>query len=208
MTYKIKTIWFLLLFFILFPFIIKAQTFKGGLFAGIAASQISGDQLAGFKKAGIYAGGYSNVFFNEKFGLQLELYYIQKGSRKIPKQASPANYTYKLQLHYIEMPLLFEWNITKRFFFEIGPAIGVLMKNRGVEKDGNGVIPGSYRPAFNKIDFSGIAGLGVNITKHFKANFRYSNSIIPVRKPQLGTAYRLDRYQYNSSLIFSIIYQI
>ncbi len=185
---------------------VQAQKFKGGLFAGIAASQISGDQLSGFNKPGLFAGAFTNIVFKEKYGLQLELYYIQKGSRKVSKSNSIA--TYKLNLQYIEMPILFKWQIVKRFYIELGPAIGVLMKNTGVEKDGYGVVPNSQRPKFNRFDYCAIGGVGVNISKHFKVNLRGESSFIPVRVPQVGTSWRLDRLQYNSSILLSLIYEI
>ncbi|MEI6123697.1 MAG: porin family protein [Bacteroidota bacterium] len=185
--------------------ITKAQKFKAGVFAGIAASQISGDNLSGFNKPGLFAGVFTNIFFKEKYGLQLELYYIQKGSRKVAKNGNLD--TYKLNLQYIEMPLLFKWNFAKRFYLEVGPALGVLMKTSGVEKDYGGVIPNSKIQEFNRFDYCVVGGLGIHINKHFKVNIRGENSFIPVRKPILNSSMP-DRLQYNSSLLLSLIYQI
>ncbi len=181
-----------------------AQKFKGGLFAGIAASQISGDQLSGFNKPGLFAGAFTNIVFKEKYGLQLELYYIQKGSRKVAKNGNID--TYKLNLQYMEMPILFKWQIVKRFYIEVGPAVGVLMKNSGVEKDYGGVYTAPDRPVFNRFDYSIVGGLGVNLSTHFKVNLRGESSFVPVRKPDFS--WRLDRWQYNSSILLSLIYEI
>lgn len=197
--------------FIIFILIMSgsyAQKFHGGFFAGVAASQISGDQLAGFYKAGPYVGAFSNFQFNEKSTLQLELYYILKGSSK-NQRPKIFDYTiYKLNLHYVELSLLYKWNFSKRFWFETGPALGVLMKNNGIEKDEYGIVTDSQRPRFNRFDFSGIAGLGINIINHLKANMRYENSIIPVRGSQIPYWRIQKRWQLNSSITISAIYEI
>ncbi len=185
-----------------------SQKFHGGLFAGISASQISGDQLSGFNKAGIYAGGFTNYYFTEKSALQLEIYFIQKGSHKSQRPKNNDYSSYNLNLQYVEMALPYQWHFSKRFYIETGPALGVILKTLPTEKDENGIVPNYSRPRFNLFDLSVIAGLGVNISKHFKANLRGENSVIPVRKPEVGTSYRLDRLQYNSTITLSLIYQI
>lgn len=186
----------------------NAQKFGGGFFAGIAASQISGDQLSGFYKAGPYVGAFSNFAFNEKSALQLELYYILKGSSKNQRPKINDYTIYKLNLHYIEISLLYKWQFSKRFWLETGPALGVLMKNTGIEKDEFGTVYDSQRPRFNKFDFSGLLGLGINIIDHLKANIRYQNSIIPVRGSEIPYWRIQKRWQFSSSITISAIYEI
>jgi hypothetical protein len=185
-----------------------SQKFHGGLFVGISASQISGDQLSGFNKAGIYAGGFTNYYFTQKSALQLEIYFIQKGSHKSQKPKNNDYTAYNLNLQYVEMALLYQWHFYKRFYLETGPGLGVILNTLAVEKDENGIVPNYSRPRFNQFDLSIIAGLGVNISNNFKVNLRGENSIIPVRKPVVGTSVRLDRMQYNSTITLSLIYQI
>ncbi len=184
------------------------QRFHGGLFAGISASQISGDQLSGFNKAGAYAGAFTNYYFTEKSALQFEMYFMQKGSHKSQHPKSNDYTAYNLNLMYVETALLYQWHFSKRFYLEAGPAFAVILKRQATEKDENGVIPNPLRPQFNLFDYSLLAGLGVNISKHFKVNLRGESSVIPVRKPQVQTSYRLDRFQYNSSITLSLIYEI
>jgi len=195
-------------FFGLYTTFSFSQKFHGGLFAGIAASQISGDQLTGYNKAGLYLGGFSNYHFSEKLAMQLEIYFIQKGSRKNPHPKVNDYTIYKLNLMYVEMPLLFRWDFSKRFYLEVGPSIGVVIDNTGREKDEGGLINNPFRPVFNRFDYCGVLGMGVNISKKFKANIRTIDSFIPVRKPVVGTSYRLDRWQYNTTIAISFIYQI
>jgi hypothetical protein len=184
------------------------QKFHGGLFIGIAASQISGDQLSGYNKAGIFAGGFANFLFTEKLALQLEISFIQKGSRKNPRPKTNDYTIYKLNIQYVEMPFLFKWDFSKRFYLEVGPSIGIIINNTGREKDEGGLINNPQRPVFNRFDYCGVLGMGVSISKNFKTNIRTIDSFIPVRKPVVGTSYRLDRFQYNTTIALSLIYQI
>ncbi|HOY33042.1 MAG TPA: porin family protein [Bacteroidales bacterium] len=199
---------FVLLFFIAGMSFTYSQKFHGGFFAGIAASQISGDQLSGFNKAGPYAGAFTNFHFDEKSALQLELYYILKGSSKNPHPKNNDYSVYKLNLHYVELALLYKWQFSNRFWFETGPAMGVLMKNINIEKDEYGLVSDSQRPRFNKFDFSAIGGLGINILKHFKANLRYENSILPVRGSEIKYWRIQKRWQFSSTITLSAIYEI
>lgn len=180
-----------------------SQKFTGGLTLGMNASQISGDQAEGYNKPGLMAGAFTTMKFGEKWGLQLELYYIMKGSRKVSKN-SPWS-TYKLNMHYVEMPLLVKWSFYKKFSIMAGPSLGILIK--ATEKDAYGVVNNFDRPEFNLLDFGGIGGIEYAIIPQFKVGFRASSSIIPVRKPQLNTSWRLDRWQYNTSLLLSVVYQ-
>jgi len=82
------------------------------------------------------------------------------------------------------------------------------MKNNAIEKDEYGTVYDSQRPRFNKFDFSGLAGLGVNIIDHLKANLRYQNSIIPVRGSEVPYWRIQKRWQFSSSITISAIYEI
>mgnify|MGYP002344195161 FL=1 len=196
-----------ILLFLIFGGLLQAQEtalFHGGAYGGIATSQLSGDQLSGFKKAGIYAGAFVNVHLSPKSLLQLELSFIQKGSRAVSKFSG---LIYHVNLQYIEMPLFYQWRFSKRFALNAGPAAGFLLKNEGIERDAYGTFT-DERPPFNRFELSVTGGLTIKIIEHFKVDIRYSQSVLPVRKHASGAVYRLNRGQYNSvlSLIFMLEY--
>jgi hypothetical protein len=184
---------------------VSAQKFSGGLLGGVSASQVSGDRLAGFDKAGIYGGFFANFSFSEHSAIQMEIDFIQKGSRKNPRPSKGDYEKYVLRLNYIEVPLLYKWMTTKSFGFEIGPAAAVLLKSSDVELDQNGAIP--FQPAFNPYDFSVMAGVYFKLGEHLKTNLRFSNSVVPVRSHSGGATYRLNRGQYNSVIGLSLQYE-
>lgn len=181
-----------------------AQRFKAGVRAGIAGTQISGDQLGGFDKGGIVVGGLVKTELSEKFDLGFEILYLQKGSKKNAKPEQEDYTSYLLRLNYFEVPVLLNWKFSKRFSFEVGPTFGVLLSS--YEEDEFGEIPETEFREFKSFELGVAGGLNVNVVKGFYFNLRGANSVLPVREHVSGQDYRLNRGQYNSSLLFTVHY--
>ena len=109
-----------------------AQMFRGGLQLGLTASEVSGDDAGGPDKLGWFASVYTNRDISPFSRLQLELMYIQKGSRVYYDpwddiHGNPGNgfgikqdndfdpdpdpddgyRDYRFNLHYVEIPVFF-----------------------------------------------------------------------------------------------------
>ncbi len=179
----------------------KGQEFNGGLLAGVAAAEISGDRLEGPNKPGIYAGAFVNRYITQRSSLQMELNFVQKGSRKNPDSLDYS--TYLLRLNYVELFLHYKWDFGDRFTLEAGPSLGVLV-NKYEEADGFIL----EEPEFQSTDLSGNIGLFVTITDRLRFNLRYSNSILAVRPHSRGQTYRWNKGQYNEVLSFTFHYQL
>lgn len=186
--------------------------FYGGVRVGFTASQISGDDLAGFHKVGAHAGLYVNraVVPSGRLKLQLELDFTMKGSHSHTPKNQIADNFYSLTLGYVEMPLLVVWTAGKwtlwgqlfQFDLEIGPVFGVNVFSR--EREANGLIEG--RPPFRWYEFSGLAGISLQVADHHSVNFRYGNSFVPVRIPTWVYG-RVVNKQFNSLMTISYCYQ-
>lgn len=133
--------------FILFLFLfagclsgeLHAQMFRGGMQAGLTASEVSGDDAGGPEKLGWFASVFTNMDVRPHTRLQLELMYIQKGSRVFrdpwadepgnqngdgtlfhygtkeddPIEPGPDGYRdYKFYLHYVEIPLMVQFDFS------------------------------------------------------------------------------------------------
>jgi hypothetical protein len=184
---------------------IYSQRFNGGIHAGVSATQVSGDEQAGFNKAGIYGGGFVNIYFSQRSSVQMELNFIQKGSRKNPKPDNGDYTKYVCRLNYIEMPLMYKLDVTKWLTLEIGAAAAYLVKSS--EEDENGSV--SPYLQFKKYEISLIGGGYYNFSKHFMVNVRYENTFpfLPIRQHASRASYNLNKGQYNSVLIFALQYQ-
>ncbi len=196
---------FLLVFLFLFAsMFINAQDFNGGLNIGIAGSQISGDNLSGFNKGGIFAGAFANIYFSTRGSFQLELNYIQKGSRKNQNPEKNDYKIYKLNLQYIEVPVVVRFDYNRRLTFELGPYFGFLLKSS--EKDESGEFP--EEEEFRKTDIGLLTGIGYSVNDNIIINIRLEQSVLVVRDHTSGAHYRLNRGQYNTSLILAVRYQL
>jgi len=177
-----------------------SQRFNGGILAGLSTSEISGDRLEGPNKAGVYAGGFVNTYFTNKSSLQMELDFIQKGSRQNPDST---NYdSYILRLNYVELVFHYKWDFGKIFTLETGPSLGVLVSS--YEEANYQILT---EPPFNTFDLSFNIGMFVTLTERLRFNIRYSNSIIAVRPHASGQTYKWNQGQYNEVLSFTFHYQ-
>jgi hypothetical protein len=194
-----KKIFFICLFTFSLQFL-HAQNFHAGVIGGISTTQVAGDQLSGFNKLGIIAGGFVNKSFTDKTGMQMEIIFIQKGSRK-PVDANNNNVYYVMRVSYFEVPLLFKWQAAQKFNIELGPSFGTLVFSEEETEFG------SYEPVvpFKKFDFSGNVGLSYTLSEKLTVNVRLSNSIIPIRDFASGYSFAFfDRGQYNTVLAFTL----
>ncbi len=132
---RVFTIGLVVLVLVASPFYASGQMFRGGLEGGLTATQASQDQASGYDKLGWYASVFTNMDISEHARLQLELMYIQKGSRDFfdpyheehqngnkllfsekqenndePPEESYRNY--KLYLHYVEIPLVLQFDFS------------------------------------------------------------------------------------------------
>jgi hypothetical protein len=196
----IKSITLIAYFLYLMSLTAVAQEFNGGVLFGLSASEISGDRLEGPNKAGVYAGAFVNRKFTERSSFQMELNFIQKGSRKNPDTLDNSNF-YLLRLSYAELMLHYKWDFGQIFTLEAGPSLGVLISS--YEEADYFII--QDRP-FKTPDVSLNIGLFVTLTERIQFNTRYSNSIIAVRPHSRGQTYRWNRGQYNEVLSFTIHY--
>lgn len=185
-------------------FSICSQDFNGGILGGVNATQVFGDNYSGPNKAGLYLGMFVNRYFSNRSSIQLELDYIQKGSRKNPDGSTGDYDTYLLRLNYIELPVLYKYDFAEKGTLETGLSLGVLVHSYE-EANGSTEVSGED---FNSVDFSFNLGAYYTFAKNFRINLRLSNSIIPIRPHASGQTYRLNRGQYNQGIAFILHYII
>lgn len=201
MSFRSLFLWLMLFI----PILALGQQFNAGFKAGISATQISGDQLAGFDKPGIFGGGFVNAYFKPKDAIQMEITFIQKGSKKNPNPDNNDFDTYYLNINYLEFPFLLRHDHNEYFSLEAGLSLAALLNYREEVNEGTGSAPAQ---AFGKTDLSALFGGYFRFSEKILLNLRYEHSVLPVRKHGSGATYRLNKGQYNSVLIFTLQYQI
>ncbi|MCB0806355.1 MAG: outer membrane beta-barrel protein [Bacteroidales bacterium] len=189
---------YIVLFFLFFGILsTKGQEFRGGVLGGLATTEISGDRLQGPNKAGIYAGAYVYRYFSPNSSFQMELDFIQKGSRENP-DSSNAFQSYLLRLNYVEIPVHYKYDFIENATLETGLSLGVLVSSYEAVNTYEWV-SGSD---FDQFDLSFNVGLYYTLLEGLRINVRYSNSILPVRPHAGGASWRLNKGQYNEVLSF------
>jgi len=189
--------------FVLGASYVSAQEFHGGILGGLAASEISGDRLQGPNKAGLYLGAFVNRYFTPTSSVQMELDFIQKGSRENPDSSNAFN-SYLLRLNYVEMPIHYRYDFIEKATLETGLSLGVLVHSFE-QVNGYDWVAGS---AFDRLDLSFNIGLFYTLLENLRINVRYSNSILPVRPHAGGATWKANKGQYNEVLSFVLFYEL
>jgi outer membrane immunogenic protein len=116
-------------------------------------------------KLGLHAGVFANGWVNERLGMAVELLYSDKGVRSISN----------VHLHYITLPFLVQYKLTKRLYGEAGPEFCYLVS--ATSKHGN--MSNTYS---NKFDLGLNAGFRFD-TPRIILGIRYGAGIFSVKEP-------------------------
>ncbi|PZU83768.1 MAG: PorT family protein [Chryseobacterium sp.] len=167
----------------------NAQTF--GLKAGGNVASVSNfdDSKAKFS---FYAGAFVNVPLAESFSLQPEVLYNAKGAKY--DGAGDA----KMNLDYISVPVMFQYNATPQFYLEAGPEFGFLVSAK-VKANGNSA---DFKDFVNGFDLGIGLGAGYNFTSSFGANVRYVAGVTDIAKENEGDATRNGVFQFGLTYKF------
>lgn len=174
-----KSVWnslFVAFLFLVFLPAASAQQFEGGLLAGGVSSQVAGDNISGFHKAGISFGGFVRLELDDRSGLQLELFFVQKGSRTSDQDVKAGMNPFLLRLNYVEMPLIYQYDFGK-LRLEGGLTAAFLASHY---EEVNYL--DNTQDAWRSLNFSSIVGVRYLFHEHWSLGLRSINSINSIRK--------------------------
>ncbi|UQB70329.1 porin family protein [Epilithonimonas zeae] len=139
-----------------------------GVKGGANISTISQENGWGDKnsKVGFYAGLYMNAPVNALLSIQPELIYNNMGVKY-----ENGNTSHTLNLNYVSMPIMFQFELIPKFYVEGGPQFGVLVGNKNKYESDSKTIIEKDKDAYNQLDLSGGVGLG----------FKFNNMAIGAR---------------------------
>ena len=195
----------------LLTFSINAQNFGGGTILGISTSQVGGDNLSGFHKAGLLIGIFANKSIYQNLKFQMEMTYIQKGSKN-PKinDASDPNYLKQdISSSYIEVPFLLQYQQSEDISIEGGIQVAYLIE--GYYNDLYGKIEYNDFKPFINYDLGLTIGVNYKYSSNINLNTRISNSILPIGSEDYENQEvygSIKKGKYNSVLSFTIHYNL
>ncbi len=193
----------LLLILICFPFAGFTQRFNGGIMAGGLVSQVDGDNNEGYHKFGFLGGAFVSLKISPRSSFQLEMEYIQKGARQNADSVTNTGNTYLTRLHYLEIPLLYQFTFAKRFQAEAGPAADILL---GSYEEVDGLEVPDLTVPYRTVTLSGIVGISCYITDHLKAGFRFNYSLLSIRSDYVKGSRKIlfEMGQYNNVMSLAL----
>ena len=126
----------LIALFILTAISTKAQGFDVGLKAGLNYNKISGMPLTEGYVPGFHIGAFIEMGKNT-IGFQPELLFSQMGTKISNDSASDFKPEEKINLTYLQIPLLLKIKLGKTLSLHAGPQVGILMnKSKNVLENG------------------------------------------------------------------------
>ncbi|NEW80735.1 MAG: PorT family protein, partial [Gelidibacter sp.] len=146
-----------------------------GAKAGVNVSNLSGDVSNNEALIGFHAGVFAEIALADSFYLQPELLYSTQGA----KYEGPSSiFTSDLKLNYINLPIMFKYDVANRFYLEAGPQIGFLVSAEENWEGTYGGITGSgeedVKDSFETTDFGVNFGLSYGFTEKIFAQARYN----------------------------------
>ena len=147
----------------------NAQSVNLGIKAGANLTKIDGVSFDDSYKLSYQAGGFAEIDFTKKFGIQPELLFSQT-SYKTQSGTNPIytniNKNTDVNLNYLTIPVLLRYNISSIVTLNLGPQFGILLNN-------NNTVLQNGQNAFKSGDFSVVSGVQLNISA-FRIYGRYN----------------------------------
>jgi hypothetical protein len=180
---------------------------------GMNACQIHGDNASGYNKPGLNGGLMLNARFSKKISLDLGFIYSQKGAWKNQNPDNGDYSFFRINVNYLEMPLLLNVQLNPKYFITLGPSVGYLL-NFNVNLNN---IDYSDLYTFEKLEYGVNFGLGRKIKGNWLVEVRTTNSFFPILKYGRAAnavyfpnpvARAFNKGLYNNILSAYIIYEI
>ena len=138
--------------------------------------QIHGDAASGYRKPGITGGIMVNSRLSKKLSLDLGFLYSQKGAWKNQNPDDGDYNFFRIDLDYVELPLLLNVKANSKYFITLGPSFAYLFNYKAKI---NG-IDYSDLYNFNKFEYALNFGLGRKIKDKWLVEVRTNNSFLPI----------------------------
>lgn len=187
---------------------LTAQKIRGGIALGMNISQVDGDEIYGFRKYGFHGGAVGTIPLKGNFLLTLETLYSEKGANQ-PRRTLHYR-QYRLELDYVEIPLLLQYNDKDRITIGAGFAYGRLINvkewEKGVRTETTLFGENAY---YDRADYLALIDLKFRIIQRLSMNVRYQYSLDKIRVAEYSDDFQQSywtRKQYNNNLTFRIAY--
>jgi len=187
------------------------QGFKAKAIIGVNGNQIDGDGLYGFNKPGLLVGAGTAFYISDKWSVEPQLLYSEKGSRSSDKEAETSMQRIIFRMHYIELPIVANYHINPQFTVLGGFSPNYLFRAQLDNGTNLGFV--DRTDFFRRMDYCANLGLEFMVTEHLGLNMRWSYSLLSIsRGSNLGNLRTevnnliVGTGLYNNTIAFSLRY--
>jgi hypothetical protein len=172
--------------------------FRVGLKLGYSLHTLTGDLTKSHPGGNLLGGFWFQLKMNKKWTAQTELLLLDKGIGVQTGNKSP----HHVNLHYFEIPVLFQYH-RKKNFFEFGPGLGYMINYRE-HLYGNQTPDLVNNYPFMRSELSFNIGIGCALNERWAFGLRLSHSLLPVR----SAVPLVSKASYNRLLALSVTRQL
>lgn len=185
---------------------------KGGLNASTISRSNNNTYTDGYNndddklKVGFHVGVFANIPVAEKFSIQPELLFSQIGSKveeRFTYVGSTSGFTssseYKVNLNYLTLPVMVQYNILPQLYVEAGPEFGYLLGGTAkgddttIQTKGNSTTTSvkSFSKdlpmeIYRRFNFGVGIGAGYYFTQNFGVTARFTAGLTNIMKGDVG----------------------
>ncbi|WP_274476178.1 porin family protein [Mangrovimonas aestuarii] len=161
---------------------VNAQEFQFGAKAGGNFANVGGEGAEDLSmRTAFHVGGVAEIKFNDKFSLQPELLYSAQGAKSESSYEDfgmTVKEETKLNLDYLNVPIMGKYYLMEGFSVEAGPQIGMLLSAKAdIEASAGGEsVSEEYdlKDEMSTIDFGVNFGLGYKLDNGLAFGARYN----------------------------------
>ncbi len=161
----------------------SSSPIRFGIKAGLNVATISSDDAKA--KAGVYGGVFANIPVAGDFSLQPEVLYSGMGAK------NKDNSSIRLNLDYISVPVMIQYNIVPALYLEAGPQFSFAI-NKKIKGD-NGSVDATR--LYNGFDLGLGLGAGYYFEQGFGITARYVAGLTNIIENDPGDAVRNSVFQ-------------
>ena len=187
----------------------NAQETKFGVKGGVNFANLSGDIEDNSTKVGFNVGSFVEIKISDKFSLQPELLFSTQGTKEEYSETfngTTINYDSKLNLSYLNIPVMAKFYVADKFSLEAGPQIGFLLSAKTKTEVTDGTNSSSEEEDFKdnveSTDFGLNFGAGYDFTSNLSAGFRYNLGLSNVAKTEAGDDTKIKNTVLSVSLAY------
>lgn len=136
--------------------------FRLGVKLGTNLNKVEGQSFKEGFDISYHLGGFAEIDFNKKWGIQPEVLWNQTSARRsnfntLYSSVANPNGSEKIKLDYLSIPILLRYNIGSMLSLNAGPQFGILLSE-------DKTLLQSGQSAFKNGDFSMVAGAQLNFS--------------------------------------------